>query len=91
VREAIDQISKSKFPGIIVLDTSLAFNPNNARVTQQIDDADILPLYETIVNYHWTSYDDRVLASMRDTNVLGIIIHEQLVRFEPTGDWSLVA
>jgi hypothetical protein len=90
VKKAIEQISKSKIPGIIVLETSLAFNPDNVRVTRPIGDTDFLPLYKDIVNHHWTPYDERTLALMRDTNVRGIIIHEQLVRFEPSGEWSLI-
>lgn len=89
VRKAANQIKKTGLPGIIVLETSLALNLNNRRLTIPIPDEIFGPLYSEAINCFVKGFYDKIQQWINKKNVRGIIIHDQQVRFQSNGDWSL--
>ena len=89
VREAAHQIENARFPGIIVLDTCVALNPHNKRITTPIPDEQFGPLYNKAINRFVKNYYDNFQDWVRRKGVRGIVIHDLQVRFKPNGEWSL--
>ncbi len=89
VPKAAKQIHESRLSGIIALDTSVALNPNNDRVTRPIPDEEFVPLYHAAINLFLRRYDARIRKWVSGKNVIGIIVHDHQVRFETDESWSL--
>lgn len=90
VRKAADQIKKAGFPGIIALDTCVALNPNNERITTPIPDEQFGPLYSKAIKRFVDNYHDNFQYWVCEKGARGIVIHDQQVRFKPNSEWSLV-
>ncbi|MFH1924775.1 MAG: hypothetical protein ABIP48_33415 [Planctomycetota bacterium] len=89
IQKGADQIQKAGLPGIIALETSLLFNQDNVRISLPISDAQFGPLYEQALRNHIERYQDKIQEWVRGKGVRGVVFHDQQVRFDPTGEWSL--
>lgn len=90
VRKAADQIKKARLPGIIAIDTCVALNRDNERITAQIPDEQFGPLYKQPLKHFMDDFHDNIQDWVRGKGVRGLVIHDQQVRFQPNGEWSLV-
>lgn len=90
VHKAADQIKIAKLPGIIALDTCVALNPNNERITTPIPEEQFRHLYSKAIKRFVDCYYDNFRDWIRGKGVRGIVIHDQQVRFLPNREWSLV-
>lgn len=90
VRKAADQIKKTMLPGIIALDTCVALNRNNERITTQIPEKQFGYIYSEAINRFVDDYYGNIQDWVCGKGVRGIVIHDQQVRFQPNGEWSLV-
>ena len=89
VRKAAGQIKKAGLPGIIALDTCVALNRNNERITTPITDEQFGPLYSEAIKRFGDDYCDNFQRWVRGKGARGIVIHDQQVRFKPNGEWLL--
>ena len=89
IRKAADQIKKAGFPGIIALDTCVALNRNNERITTPIPDEQFGPLYRKAIKCFIDAFYHNIPGWVRGKGVCGIVIHDQQVRFQPNGEWLL--
>jgi len=89
VRKAADQIRRARLPGIIALDTCLALNPDNQRITTPIPDEQFGHLYKQALQHFTHAYHDRIQEWVRGNGVRGLVIHDHQVRFQPNGEWLL--
>lgn len=87
VKKAVEQIHRSKLPGMIVLDVGLAFNPSNSRI-RQLHETVFLAEYESNFHATWSRYQPKVQELMGRSNVLGIVVHDYHIRERPEG-WQL--
>jgi hypothetical protein len=88
VRDATDQIARCGLTGIIALDTCLAFNPNNLRMNQMPDTIFWSDYFKNLCAT-WSQYQPKVQRIIRRENVLGIIVHDYLIRRHPNDQISL--
>ncbi len=89
IPKAAKQIEQSSLSGIIALDTSVALNPNNDRVTTPIPDEQFAPLYHEAINRFLRHYDKRIREWTSGRRLIGIVVHDHQVRFETDASWSL--
>jgi hypothetical protein len=89
IRKAADQIKIAKLPGIITLDTCIALNPHNERVTTPIPDEQFGPLYSKAIKRFIDNHCNNFRNWVRGRGARGIVIHDQQVRFRPNGEWAL--
>ena len=89
IPKAAKQIQTSGLLGVIALDTSVALNPNNERITKPIPDEQFVHLYREAITRFLRRYDERIRVWVRNRGVLGIIVHDHQVRLETDADWSL--
>ncbi|MHB0960443.1 MAG: hypothetical protein ACYC0X_31440 [Pirellulaceae bacterium] len=90
VRKAAAQIGKSRLPGVIAIDTNVALNRDNQRITSPIPDEQFSTMYRRALSQFIDHFHDRIQDWVRGKGVRGIVIHDQQVRFQPDGEWSLV-
>jgi hypothetical protein len=90
VRKAAEQIEKARLPGIIALDTNLALNPDNERITAPIPDEEFAVVYRQALERFTHRFHDNIQRWIRTKGVRGIVIHDQQVRLHPDGEWELV-
>ncbi len=89
IAKAAKQIYESGLPGIIALDTTVALNRNNDRITTPIPEEEFVPLYKDAINLFLRRYDERIRKWVSGKGVIGIIVHDHQVRFETDASWSL--
>ncbi len=89
VRKAAGQIKETGLPGIIALETSMALNRNNERVTTPIPDEMFGPLYNEAINRFVNDFYDKFKHWIRKKGVRCIVIHDQQVWHKPNGELSL--
>jgi hypothetical protein len=90
VTEAADQIQKSRLPGIIAIDTCIALNPTNQRITIKIPDDEFGAMWnEALRQFTFDNYD-WIQENVRGKGVRGIVIHDHQVRWKDEADWELV-
>jgi len=90
VAEAADQILKSKLPGFIALDTCIALNPDNQRVTTKILDDDFGILWEAALHRFNSDHHAWIQEAIRGKGVRGLVIHDHQVRWRSDANWELV-
>ena len=90
VRKAAKQIQGVGVRGFIALDTSVALNRENERITTPIPDKQFGLLYRDALNEFIHQYHDRIQQWVRGKGVRGILFHDHQVRFCEDGVWSLV-
>lgn len=80
IRKGSDQIVRSKIPGLIVVETSLALNPTNDRIYHQLSEDDFLRAYHGYFD-EFITRNNRLLQKLVDPWwVCGIVFHDQQVR-----------
>lgn len=89
IPKAADQINKSGFMGFIVLDTSIALNPENERFIMPIPDEEFAKRHRLAIKDFFDKYNTRIKAWVSDQNVLGVIVHDNQVKCDVDRDWSL--
>lgn len=89
VRKAVDQILRSAIPGVIVLDTCMAFNPSNTRITEPMPDVLYMDRHFNALRMMWSEYNPEVQRLISRANVLGLIVHDYQVRFQSDRQWAL--
>jgi hypothetical protein len=90
ISKAGNQIERAHLPGIIVLETSLLFNPNNARITRPMSDDNFGKLHLQALCRCIKKYADRIHEWVGDKGVRGFIFHDQQVRrVDLNGNWCL--
>ena len=89
VRKAANQIKKAGLPGVIALDTNVALNRDNKRVTTPIADDKFAVLYRQAMQHFMDHFHDRIQKWVRGKGVRGIVVHDQQVRLQLSGEWSL--
>lgn len=88
LKEAANQLGRSKWRGVIAVETVLAFNPENGRVCVPIPDGKFGESYRKAV----TTKVEEMHQAIRNAvgnGALGVVIHDSLVRLDPDGHWSL--
>lgn len=89
IREGADQITKAGGCGVIVVDVVIALNPNNYRVIAKIPDVVFglkwMCLLKKVVN----SYHAKIQEVIKGKGVLGVILHDHLVRMDSNSHWGL--
>lgn len=90
VRKAAEQIEQSKLAGVIALDTNVALNRDNERITAPLPDNEFSVLYKRALEHFMDDFHDKIQEWVRGKGVRGMVIHDQQVRFQPDGEWSLV-
>lgn len=89
IPKAAKQIQASGLLGVIALDTSVALNPNNERITTPIPDEEFAALHSNGINRFLRRYDERIRRWVHQLGVLGMIVHDHQVRFQGDATWSL--
>ncbi len=89
ISKAANQIEKAGLPGIIVLETTLLFNPNNTRITKPMSDNDFGKLHHQALCRCIGRYADQIHGWVRDKGVCGLVFHDQQVRLDLSGNWFL--
>jgi hypothetical protein len=87
VSKAVKQIDRSGLPGLIVLDASLAFNPNNHRI-RQMNETVFWREYEANFQATWRKYQPQIQRIIARADVLGIIVHDYHI-CQQNSDWQL--
>ena len=90
ISKAADQVGKAGFPGIIVLETSLLFNPDNTRITSPVSDDNFGRLYHGALCRCISRYADAIHKWVHGKGVRGLVFHDQQVRrLDLIGNWCL--
>ncbi len=87
--DAADQIKRSCPRGIIAIDTCVALNRNNRRITVPVPDVEFGRLHAKAMDQFIDVYHDRIQAMVRGKGVLGLVVHDHQVRWRPGSDWGL--
>lgn len=90
IRKAAEQVEGTKLAGVIALDTNVALNRDNERITVPLSDNEFFVLYKSALTRFMDDFHDRIQEWVRGKRVRGLIVHDQQVRFQPDGEWSLV-
>lgn len=90
VRKAAGQIKKAQLPGIIAIDTCVALNRDNERITAQIPDEQYAALHKQSLEHFIYDFQDNIQNWVGGKGVRGLVIHDQQVRLQPNDEWSLV-
>jgi hypothetical protein len=89
VRKAVEQIERSGMPGVVVLDTCLAFNPDNLRITEPLPDSLFMSRYLNGMQAIWSQFQPKIQQLMSRGDVVGALVHDYQVRFQLDGQWGL--
>ncbi len=89
IPKAAKQIHGSGIPGVIALDTCLALNPGNTRITTPIPDKIFARNHCTTINLFVRRHIKRIRSWVSGKGVIGIIVHDHQVRCEIDNSWSL--
>ncbi len=90
IRKAADQIRKARLPGIIAIDTCVALNRDNERIMRPMPDEQFAFVYRKAMKCFMDDFHDNMQDWVCGKGVRGIVIHDQQVRLQPNGEWSLV-
>lgn len=89
IRDAAHQIEQIRLPGIIVLNTDVALNRDNKRITVPIPHNQFGILYKQAMTHFIDRVRNNIQQWVRGKEVRAVIFHDQQVRVEPNGQWSL--
>lgn len=91
IRGAAGQIDKSEFPGIIVVETSIALNPENRRISWPWapDESDRLHAQHIRKFLDENGRMQEMQECVRGKDVRGIIVHDHQVMLTPDRSWGL--
>ncbi|MEQ8854897.1 hypothetical protein [Gimesia sp.] len=89
VKKAAKQISTAKLPGIIAIDTCLALNRDNERITKLMPDDLFGELYQKALMHFIQSNHRKLNNWIAGKPVLGFLFHDHQVRMISDVDWEL--
>lgn len=89
IRKAAKQIHGSGIPGVIALDTCVALNPGNTRITTPVPDEVFARNHCKAINLFLRRHIKRIRSWVSGKGVIGIIVHDHQVRSEIDASWSL--
>jgi hypothetical protein len=87
VRKAAEQIQHSQLPGFIAIDTSVALNRENERISVPMLDEIFMRIHKKALNEFIRHYHDDIQRWVRAKGVRGIILHDQQVRYLEGDAW----
>ena len=89
-RRAVVQISNAGMAGFVVMDLSVAFNPDNRALVSDADVAEMRLAHDLARQTFLSQYFDRMKAWTGGREVRGLIILDHILRYDPgPRDWSL--
>jgi hypothetical protein len=88
IAKASEQIARSKRPGLITLETSLAFNRRNDRILQQLPEEEFVRRYHAYMQRFISLNHERLERLVDAWWVCGIVFHDQQVRLVGT-EWEI--
>lgn len=91
IRQARDQIVRSRIPGVIVVETTIALNSGNAPMLAQLPDQELNQLYQLAMQRFVDRHIRNISQTTRHTLVIGIALHDSVIRFEADRTWSQTA
>jgi hypothetical protein len=91
VKKAAQQIGRASLPDIVALDTCIALNRDNERITTPIADERFGRLYSEAMRQFVHEYHERIYRWVVGKGVRGIVFHDHQVRFVTDGDWELAS
>jgi hypothetical protein len=89
VRDAANQLQRQSLPGFVVVDTSSALNPENARVLRQLSDEEMRHKHKQHVEGLLDEHRHRMSAWVVGKGVYGLVLQDHQVRLHPQDGWSL--
>lgn len=89
VRDAGTQIQRRGLCGFVVVDTSMALNPENARVLRQFSDDEMRRKHKQHVKALLDEHRHRMCDWIVGKGVRGLVLHDHQVRLHPEDGWSL--
>ncbi|TWT74690.1 hypothetical protein Pla123a_35140 [Posidoniimonas polymericola] len=87
VRDGVRQVKKSGLHGVVVLDTALAFNPQNRIFPKPVSDREFITGYRRVLADKWKVLDPILRPLLNHRLVLGLIAHDHMVRQKLDGEW----
>jgi hypothetical protein len=91
IRKARDQIVAAEMPGVIVVETTIALNPNNVPLLTPVPDEVLKPMYRAAMTRYVAEHLTGIYAALSRAPIGGIIFHDSILRFESDGNWGLTA
>jgi len=91
VRKAAQQIERANQPGIVALDTCIALNRDNERITTPIPCERFGQLYSQAIRPFAHDKYQRICGWVAGKGVRGIVFHDHQVRFVSDGEWELAS
>lgn len=89
IRNAGNQIRDSGLPGIIALDTCVAFNNENERIVAPLSGSEFGKRYGEFFRIFIDEYNPRIQEWVRAKGVRGIIFHDHQLRADKEHGWTL--
>ncbi len=89
IREGAKQCTETLAFGVIAIETSLAFNPDGCDFLKPISSEEFSKLYIEQFEKYVRSNFHRIRVWADKPNVLGIILHHEVLRLPPEGGWKL--
>ncbi len=89
IRDAADQIAGTRLGGIIAVDTTVALNPSNNRIGNNVSDERFPRLHAAAMQRFAAEFASEIQESVRSRGVRGIVLHDHHVRYGQRGNWTL--
>jgi hypothetical protein len=91
IRKARKQIIGTGRPGVIVMETTIALNPDNQPLLMPMSDNELQSLYMLGMQRFIDRHKIRIQQMMQQSPVIGVIFHDSILRFEVGDRWSVTA
>ena len=89
VRQGINQVSRTKLPGIIAVDISLARDQNNAPIISPFESQMYRLIAPFAANQLFDKHHVDVFRWVRGTGVIAVVLFDFTVRVRPNDEWGL--
>lgn len=77
-----DQITATKYPGIIAVDTCVALNRENTRIATNASDDQFGAIHAKALRQFVACYNDRIQEWVRGRGVRGVVLHDHQIRHD---------
>lgn len=88
IRKGAKQIAKAGVPGHVILDLSVAFNPENTPLIG-VRDTSLQQAHMQARRHFADQYFSRIVEWTKDRGVISLILLDSLLREHPTESWTL--
>jgi len=89
IKKAADQIHRSKRPGIIAVELSLAWNPKNMPIVSRLQSQWYVPIAQLKSQQLFAKHHEDIYRWVRGLGVLAVLVFEFSVRLRPDDQWGL--